>query len=236
MKIYKSANEATNESCVYALGCFDGVHVAHAKVISEAVRVARTLGTKSGVWCFSEPPKNAFLKVPVPLLCDAEKKAELIAGLSVDVLICPDFDGEIRDISAENFVFDILKKNAGAVHIVTGKNYTFGKGGVGNTELLSRLCESAGIGLTVLDDVYYNGTKVSSSAVRDAVSIGDVATAELLLGRRFCLRVESRNDTLVVMEKLACPPDGVYSLDLCGDVTANNARVLVKNRTVVVDG
>lgn len=233
MQIYNSAFIKTGVRCVYALGCFDGVHTAHRKVIEEAVRIARLLRVCSGVWCFEEPPKNAFLKSPVPLICTKEEKAKLISKLSVDVLICPKFENDIMNIEAEEFVRNILCDNAGAVHIVTGKNYTFGKGGAGNTELLCKLCEKYGIGMTVIDDVFLGEEKISSSAVRDAVISGDIKKAEALLGRSITLCVKEQTDgAFVVSDRVVCPPDGNYRLSLSGDIEAENTDVIIKNRTV----
>ena len=65
MKIIRDPAEKLNIKAVVALGCFDGVHIAHACVIGEAARIARERGLVSAVWSFREPPKNAFSKEKV---------------------------------------------------------------------------------------------------------------------------------------------------------------------------
>ncbi len=226
MKIIKDPAQKLNIKTVVALGCFDGVHTAHAKVISEAVRIAREKGLCSVIWCFSEPPKNAYLKEPVPLICDGAEKARLIRILGADVLIEPDFTREISRISPEDFVKSMLFENAGAVHLVCGRDYTFGAGGVGDTLLLSKLCRELGMELSVVDDVRVDGVNVSSTLVRDAVSNGQCIYAAKLLGRNFslCFDEDEDNEPLScgrslfsIDKKQLCPCESDYGVEVyCG--------------------
>lgn len=222
MKIIKDPYTKLNTLTVVALGCFDGVHTAHAEVISHAVQKAAELGCGAAVWCFSEPPKNAYLKVPVPLICDEEEKARLIRKLGADILISPDFNEKISAVSAEAFVRELLFECAGAVHVVCGGNYTFGRGGCGKAEDLCRICKTLGIGVSIVGDVSIDGVNVSSTLVREAVENGQTLYAAKLLGRDFSLcadisECEGSMTEFFVGRKYLSPAEGTYKVTVrCG--------------------
>ncbi|MBQ8345818.1 MAG: bifunctional riboflavin kinase/FAD synthetase [Clostridia bacterium] len=188
MKYQSSLFYHTTGPCVVALGCFDGVHLGHRAVIGRAVSLASEQGVPCLVWTFDEPPRNTFTPHSVPLLTDKSKKRQLIRSLGADILVCGPFSSEIASLSAETFVEEILQKRLQATHVVCGFNYTFGAGGNGNTDMLIRLCQARGIGLTVLPPVTVDGVTVSSSRIREAIAKGNMETASALLGRPYGLR------------------------------------------------
>ena len=188
MKIYSSVNHSSRSDCVVALGCFDGVHIGHAKVISTAREIADHLGCACAVWTFDEPPRNYFIKNGVPLITDQKEKEELIRSLGVDKLISVPFTRETARISAEDFFENILVNRLRAVHIVCGFNYTFGAQGLGNEKMLEKLCKEKGIGFTIVPAVSISGVTASSSAIRDALTEGDTELAMSLLGRPHSIR------------------------------------------------
>lgn len=188
MKTYSTIDVSLHSRSVVALGCFDGVHTAHAKVISEAKNKADELSCKCVVWTFDTPPKNFFLTTPVPLLTDKEQKQEAIQALGADILVSVPFDKNTAEISAEDFFFEIILKRLNACHIVCGFDYAFGKNGKGNAALLQQLCYSNGIGLSVISEVSEGGITVSSSVIRDFLLKGEPQKAARLLGRPYALR------------------------------------------------
>ena len=187
MKTYYSSDYSLSSSSVVALGCFDGVHIAHARVIAEARRKANDLGAQCVVWTFNEPPKNYFLSTPVPLLTDRHQKESVMEALGVDVLISLPFDRSICEISAEDFFEQIIVKKLNATHIVCGYDYIFGSKGRGNTALLKELCDTRSIGLTVISNITKDGISVSSSAIRELLLDGQPEKAASLLGRPYSL-------------------------------------------------
>lgn len=189
MKTYTSTYpRAPLSPTVVALGCFDGVHIGHAQVISHAKKIADERALPLTVWSFAEPPKNYFAPDSVPLLTKIPEKRALMRKLSVDRFFCFPFDEKIASMPPEKFFFDILLKKIGAVHIVCGFNFNFGAKGAGNIALLEKLCSENGIGLSVLDAVTLDGVSVSSSAIRKAILEGDMEFATKLLGRPYSLR------------------------------------------------
>ena len=221
MKIIRDPAEKLNIKAVVALGCFDGVHIAHACVIGEAVRIARERGLVSAVWSFREPPKNAFSKEKVPLICDSTEKARLIQALGADILTEPYFTPEIAGMSARDFVKKLLVDCSGAVHLVCGRSYTFGAYAKGNADTLGELCREFGLGLSIVDAVKLDGVCVSSSLVRDAVTEGQCVYASSLLGRNFAMCFDGADNESMhnidgtafrINEKYLCVPAGEYGV------------------------
>ncbi len=231
MRHIKDPYTKLNMPTAVALGCFDGVHTAHAAVINEAKRLATLHSLGIAVWCFSEPPRNFYLEKKIPLVCDESEKVRLIAELGADVLVCPDFSADIAGVSARDFVTHLLAECAGARYLVCGKNYTFGRGGEGDVILLAELCRELGITLSVIDDVCVDGVKVSSTMVRDAVETGDLDFACKLLGRRFSVTATARDDRegLFVSDKYLCVRDGEYKVEASFDSQRVNLTATVSS-------
>ena len=176
--------------CVVALGCFDGVHLGHASVIRAAKTKADELYLPCCVWSFSEPPKRFYTPELVPLLSDSKTKEELIKDLGVDIYLSVDFNESIASLSPEDFFETILVKNLKAQAIVCGFDFTFGKGGRGNIELLRTLCEKANIEFIAVSSVDESGAPVSSSRIREHLSYGEVEKIRTLLGRYYSISSE----------------------------------------------
>ena len=170
--------------CVVALGCFDGIHAGHRRVLSEAVGIANKMGVRPAVFSFSRPPKSLFVR-DISLIDDVHEKLSLFESLGIGLCVCPDPTPEILSVSAEDFINSIIIEGFSPVHVVCGYNYSFGKGAQGNVELLRTLCAAHGIGVTVIDEYLQGGKPVSSSLIRELISNGKVEDAADLLCRPF---------------------------------------------------
>ena len=190
MKTYASPNFSSTLPCVTALGCFDGVHVGHSYLISEAKKIADEKNIQTAVWSFTEPPKNYFKPHSIPLLTLHSEKQIAMQRLGVDILVSVPFDQQTSSLSAEDFFNEILIKRMKSAHIVCGFNYRFGKGGVGDTELLCKLCDKNNIEISVIPPITVDGITVSSSEIRTAIDNGNVELAKKLLGRPYSLRAK----------------------------------------------
>ena len=166
MKTFKSAYFSSEQPTVCALGCFDGVHIGHVRLISEARKIATSLSALSAVWSFAEPPRNYFSTERVPLITTPDEKRKQMQKLGVDIFVSVPTDKETLSLSAEDFFCEILIKRMNSRHIVCGYNYRFGKGGKGDTALLEKLCKANQIGLSVIPEVRIGEMAVSSSEVR----------------------------------------------------------------------
>lgn len=170
---------------VAALGCFDGVHLGHRAVISEAKKCADALGAALAVFTFEAPVRNYIEPRSVPVITSVEEKLSLLEELGADVAVCAPLEPSLIAMEPRDFVEKILIGHLNARHIVCGYNYTFGKGAKGTPELIRSICLPLGIGVTVVPELKLNGTTVSSSLIRRFIANGDAEKAACLLGRPY---------------------------------------------------
>lgn len=168
------------ENCAIALGTFDGVHTGHKAVL----QTAADSGLTSIAIAFRIPPKAYFSDEGV-VLTEEDRKTVLIKNTGIKQVEYLDFP-KVKDISPEEF-FDYIYKSYSPALIVCGYNYTFGKGGKGNTELLKKLCDEKGIKLKVIDKVSVDGQAISSSYIRSLLKEGKLQKALNLLPDGFSI-------------------------------------------------
>jgi riboflavin kinase/FMN adenylyltransferase len=174
---------------VVALGAFDGVHLAHQKILDLAIARAQALGA-SAVACTFDPHPLQVLRpgqAPEPITTLAER-LELIGERGIDVTVVIPFTRELSQVEPEAFVADVLVGALRAREIVVGFNHTFGRGARGDAGLLQSLGPRLGFRTHVIPPLEVGGTPVSSSAVREALRAGDVGAARRLLGRPWTVR------------------------------------------------
>ncbi len=160
-----------------ALGYFDGGHVGHSALLDTAVRYAREHGYESSVFTFPSLPTKRG--TPLSRLAD---RLAFFEGAGIDSVVLAPFD-EVKDISAERFVTEVLADRLLARSAVCGFNYRFGKGATGDGALLSRLLPQS----TVLPPTRFEGAPVSASRIREALLRGDVPSVTAMLGRPYAL-------------------------------------------------
>jgi riboflavin kinase / FMN adenylyltransferase len=172
--------------CVAALGVFDGIHLAHAKVLTTAVQRAHALSVAAVVCTYDPHPASVLSpdRAPVPIATLEENLARIQAFGPDAVLVIP-FTPEFSRMSAEAFVADVLDKTLGAREVVVGFNHTFGRGARGTATLLKDLGAEHRFVTHVLPALQVNGQTVSSSAIRESLRDGDVELARRFLGHPY---------------------------------------------------
>jgi riboflavin kinase / FMN adenylyltransferase len=171
---------------IVALGNFDGFHKGHQAVVGRAVARARAQRRPALVATFDPHPVRYFRPdAPWFRLTTLDQRERLFAAAGADAMIVFAFDGALAATSAEDFVSDRLVRLIGAAGVVTGEDFTFGKGRGGNREVLKRLGEAQGLSVEAVAPVLDGGEAVSSSRIREALQAGDCETAAALLTRPF---------------------------------------------------
>jgi len=174
---------------VVALGAFDGIHLAHQKILATARTRARALGLRA-LACTFDPHPLAVLqpeRAPVPITELAENLAR-IAEQGLDAAVVIPFTREFSLLEAEAFVKDVLVGRLKAREVVVGFNHTFGRGARGTARLLGELGPKHGLVAHVIPPLVVDGVVVSSSAIRQALAAGDVAWARKFLGHPYTVR------------------------------------------------
>lgn len=165
-----------------ALGNFDGLHKGHADVINSAVKQSFN-GLVPYVLIFDQHPQQVLTgRTPRQLMTYNQLKD--ITGKMGCGILHISFD-EIRNMSPEEFVKNILADKLNAGFISCGFNYRFGKNGVGDTDTLTKLCSLYDIEISISDAVEYSGTAVSSTRIRKEIENGNIEDANNMLGRYF---------------------------------------------------
>jgi riboflavin kinase/FMN adenylyltransferase len=171
---------------VAALGAFDGIHLAHAKILDTAVERARALGVAS-VACTFDPHPAAVLRpalAPAPI-ATLEQNLARMAERGLDATLVIPFTLEFSRMEAEAFVEQVLRRTLAVKEVVVGFNHTFGRGARGTAALLRDLGLRDGFVTHVLPPLQVRGLAVSSSAIREALREGAVELARELLGRPY---------------------------------------------------
>jgi riboflavin kinase/FMN adenylyltransferase len=145
---------------------------------------------------FDPHPVNYFKPgVPPFRLTTLDQREQLFAHAGADAMLVFEFAEKLASTSAEDFVSWLLAGKIGAAGVVTGDDFSFGKGRTGNVETLKTLGAYSGIAAETVAPVVVNGERVSSGRVREALIAGDIGHATHLLSRDFAIEgVVQRGD------------------------------------------
>jgi riboflavin kinase / FMN adenylyltransferase len=172
--------------CVLTVGNYDGVHLGHQQMIRVVKRRAEELKVPAAVLVF-EPSSKEFIDpdgAPARLTRWREKFTAL-AAVGVDQLVTLRFNEKMREMTPENFVDRLLVKGLGARHIVVGDDFRYGRKACGTIDSLREAGRTRGFGVEQIDPFVVDGVRVSSTAVRERLELGDYAGAARLLGHRY---------------------------------------------------
>lgn len=166
-----------------AIGNFDGVHRGHRAVIDAAIAHAKKDGRPAVALTF-EPHPRAFFQPDRPLfrLSPEPAKLKLLAAAGLDGAVVMNFGAAIAKVTAEDFVADILVRRLAIAGAVAGADFHFGKGRQGTPTFLRQEGKRLGFAVDLIPPFLVDGMPVSSSAIREALSHGEVERARELLG------------------------------------------------------
>ncbi len=168
---------------VVAIGNFDGVHRGHRAVIQAALVQARATGRPAAALTFEPHPRTFFQPdAPSFQLSSEAAKLRLLAATGLDGAIVLTFDAALAGLTAEQFVSDILVDRLAISGAVIGFNFYFGRERQGSPDFLRAEGAHHGFAVDVVPPFQLDGRRVSSGAIRDALSGGHVAEAAELLG------------------------------------------------------
>ena len=194
MRLIENLDEITKpfKNGVITIGNFDGVHIGHQALFREVMTRAREIGGTSMAMTF-EPHPLRFLKTrtPPPLITLSDQKLELLENLGLDILIRVPFTSRFASITAKQFVEEILAARLGVRIMVVGPDYSFGRNREGNVLRLQELSRPLGVSVIVAPWVIAvgpEGSRASSTRIRELIQEGRVEEAGLLLGRPFQIR------------------------------------------------
>ncbi len=167
---------------VVAIGNFDGVHLGHRAVIGAAIEQARSIHRPAAALTFEPHPRSFFQPEALSFRLTPEPaKLRLLAATGLDGAVVLTFDAALANLTAEQFVGDVLVDRLGISGAVIGFNFFFGKDRQGTPDFLAAQGALHGFSVRVVPPFHLHGRRVSSGEIRDALADGRVADAADLL-------------------------------------------------------
>lgn len=217
------AKAQPDRETLLTIGVFDGVHLGHKYLLSQLTEQAKERNLLSGVVTFNQHPQELLSpQTKLPFLTDIAQRIDLIKGEGVEIIITLPFTAKLAQLSARQFV-NLLKKYLRMRGLVLGADFALGKEREGNADALHRLGEDMGFTVKVILPIMINGEVVSSTAVRSALTEGDMKRVLQLIGRPFSLNgcvtkgtgrgaeIGFPTANLDIDPRQALPADGVYA-------------------------
>lgn len=221
---------------VVTIGSFDGVHSGHKVLLSAVRRMAECLDAESVVVTFDPHPRIAMGRAEgMGLLTTIEERALLLEREGIDRMVVVRFDEEFRSQSYDTFVRESLVARLGMVGMVVGYNHRLGRGNEGNYESLLPLAAECGFALECVGQHLVDGSKISSTVVREAMSRGDMREVEHLLGQRYLIVGKANAGVVSIADQYKLlPASGLYDAILTYNNISRPAQVEIADRKVVL--
>lgn len=218
----------SHQGCVMTIGNFDGVHIGHQALLAKAREESKALGVSSLVVTFEPLPKEYFGRQQVvPRLTRFREKFHAISENGIDKVLLLHFDQRLADLSAEDFVKQVLVQKLAIKHIIVGDDFLFGQSRQGDFSFLTQAGKRYGFGVEAMPTIEVDHERVSSTRVRAALAKADHSLVEKLLGRPYTMqgRVvygDARGRILgfptanIYLHRAVTPVQGVYAVRMHG--------------------
>lgn len=174
--------------CVATIGKFDGVHTGHQLILQQLRSKAAEFGLPSMVILIEPHPEEFFAPTPQDCparLCELDEKLHLLAEQGVDFVYQLCFDAALSQLSAEEYIEDILVKGLGLACLIIGSDFRFGHQRRGDFAMLQAYGGRHDFELVETASCEHNGVRISSTYVRQQLQKGDFELVELLLNRPY---------------------------------------------------
>lgn len=185
MEVNRSLVRSENKTAI-ALGYFDGVHLAHMQVINKAVGFKVSKGLLPTVFSFTLDNINPR-KGDIKSILNERTKLEMFQRFGVKLVYMPNFS-DLIEMSAEDFLKDVLLGTLNAGALVCGYDYTFGKNAKGDTDMLADFCAENNIELCMINPMQKNGEVISSTKIRKLIEEGRIVEANDMLGYSYFIK------------------------------------------------
>ncbi len=214
-------------NAVVTSGTFDGVHLGHQKILRKLIKTAKEVNGESVVVTFWPHPRFVLGNGwgDLRLLTTFEEKAQFLAENGVDCLVKVPFTRSFSELSSKDFIQNVLVDKLETRKLIIGYDHKFGKNREGGFEYLKENQGLFGFEVEEIPRHDIDSVGVSSTKIRNALSIGDVEEARKLLGRSYTLSgIVIKGDQFgrqlgyptanvyIAEEFKLIPADGVYAM------------------------
>ena len=211
------------DKSVVTIGKFDGIHNGHKVLIEKTVSIAKEQDFKSVVITFKNSPLSYFFNRETKEIITEEDNMNLFKSLGVDIVIDIPFDKSMAEISAEDFVKNILIEGLHAKKVIVGHDFAFARNREGNAQTLKQLGSKYSFDVDVIGPVRIKGKRVSSTFIKELVQTGEIDEIQEYLGRDYTIEGEVikakqvgrtigfPTANLKLKESLVIPKRGIYA-------------------------
>ena len=237
-----------HRGCVATIGNFDGVHLGHQSVLGQLAETGAAMGLPSTVIPFEPQPREYFHpESSPPRLTRLREKLQALSRFSVDRVLCIQFNRALAALSAQQFIELVLLQGLDIRYLVIGDDFRFGSGREGNFDMLQQAGIRHDFEVANMHSFCIDGSRVSSTRIREALQAGDLNEAEKLLGRPYRMsgRVahgDKRGRTIgfptanIHLHRKATPVEGVFAVEMFGVQGEPAAGVANVGTRPTVDG
>jgi len=219
---------ARHHGCVATIGNFDGVHLGHQAIFRQLAEKAAVFNLPTVVILFEPQPQEFFQPGgSPPRLMRLREKLLALAEYGIDRVFCLKFDRRLANTAAQDFIQELLVARLGVRFLVVGDDFRFGYKRQGDFALLCRAGGEHGFQVVNTHSFIVDGSRVSSTRIRETLRNGDLDLAQRLLGRPYaiCGRVvhgDKRGRQLgyptanIYLHRDITPLAGVYVVEVLG--------------------
>ena len=193
MKVYRNIIETRNiPNAVVTIGTFDGVHLGHQAIFNTMKRLAQDIGGETVVVTFSPHPRQVLNidSSNLRFLCTPEEKLQKFEEFGIDNVVIINFTKEFSRTPSEVFIKDYIIDNIKPAYIVVGYDHHFGKNRMGDFGLLNDMMQKYNFRVERVAAQDVESIAISSTKIRNALAVGNVKSANRLLGYNYSVTAE----------------------------------------------
>lgn len=183
----EAAKEIKNP--VVTIGTFDGVHLGHQQILKQLISAAKLKGGESVLFTFYPHPRMVLQPANhgLQLIQTQTEKIDKLQKTGLDHLIIYPFSKKFANLSAFEFLKEIIVDKIGAKTIIIGYDHQFGNQREGNIQFMRKYAEEFGYEVIEIPAAAIDEMNVSSTKIRQCMLTGDIEQANRFLGAPFCL-------------------------------------------------
>ena len=220
------------KNAVITTGAFDGVHTGHLQIIKRIKEIAQQVAGESVIITFHPHPRKIISSIPgeIKQLTCLDERIQLLEKANIDHLVIVNFDYLFSNLTAGEYVLDFLVAHFHPHNIIVGYDHHFGKGRMGNFELLESLGKTHHFNVEEINEQLVNGEIISSTLIRNYLLEQNSIKANQLLGYPyffdgFIVRGNQIGRTIgfptanlrILNEEKLIPANGVYAVRVYGN-------------------
>lgn len=194
MKVFRGLpNAASRAPCALTIGNFDGVHRGHQALLARVREAATNMGVEAAVMTFEPHPREFFARLAGDLskaptrIASLRDKLQSLSNAGIDRVIVEHFNAHFAAMSPQDFIEKVLVQGLHVKWLMVGEDFCYGAKRAGSVATLKEAGKQFGFHVETLPTVTNNGTRISSSAVRTALTQSDFALAAQLLGHPYAM-------------------------------------------------